>query len=414
MRLFDRHVQQTSRTRPSNAIVDSRLHVKHDLGRADLRNAQFFGQPANRAHLGSQLLLYDHVIIPTNDFAVVPALIEWLGQEHFEAALDCGAISFLRRMGLLGYAGNGNGICAFDIRDNPERPFLFWWQKALFGDLAEAIELQLTHGVPSLTKRQRDSLVRTIEVRSQPLTYDNNFFIKNIEQESYRDVRDTPELASYVMRLVKAAGHPQDQPIDLQRLPDVAPTGLQLASDGEVLIATDLVVWVAETNMEIALAYLAGGADLHVSSGAEVILRRKLLRSGMLAVVPDGFARLLELNRIPDIRVAIASGTLPLSDIWDLRQKRPARRFRQWLADAEPKTSRDLERLYVESLGRTSLVQSLPARVIRFALTTAVGAVPILGVALGVIDSFFVEKYLAGYRPKLMIDEIRKLLPPSS
>jgi hypothetical protein len=166
--------------------------------------------------------------------------------------------------------------------------------------------------------------------------------------------------------------------------------------------------------MEIVLADLAGGADLHVSAGAEVILKRKLLRSGKLVVVPDGFARLLELNGIPDIRVAIKSGTVPLSDIWKLRQKRVARRFRRWLVDAEPKTSRDLERLYVESLGRTSLVQSLPARVVRFALTTAVGATePISGVALGVIDSFFVEKYLAGYRPKLMIDEVRKLLPAS-
>jgi hypothetical protein len=410
---FYRNAERTSRTRRSNAIVDSRLHAKHDLGRADVRNAHFFGQPANRAHFGSQLLLYEHVIIPTNDFAIVPALIQWLGQEHFEAALDCGAIRFLRRTGLLGYAGNGNGIGGFVINDTSEKPFL-WWQKALFGELTEAIELQLIYGVPSLTRRQRDGLLRIIEARSRPTTYDNDFFLKNIAQESYKDVRDTPELTSYVTRLVTATGHPLGQPIDLQRLPGVAPNALQLAGDGEVLNAADLVVRVAETNMEIVLADLAGGADLHVSAGAEVILKRKLLRSGKLVVVPDGFARLLELNGIPDIRVAIKSGTVPLSDIWKLRQKRVARRFRRWLVDAEPKTSRDLERLYVESLGRTSLVQSLPARVVRFALTTAVGATePISGVALGVIDSFFVEKYLAGYRPKLMIDEVRKLLQAS-
>lgn len=410
---FGRNAEQTSRTRRSNAIVDSRLHVKHDLGRADLRNAQFFGQPANRAHLGSQLLLYENVIIPTNDFAVVPALIQWLGQKQFEAALDCGAISFLRRSDLLGYAGNGIAISGFVIKDTPGRPFV-WWQKALFGGLTEAIEQQLVHGVPSLTKRQRDGLLRTIEARSRTTAYDNDFFLRNIAHESYKDLRDTPELTSYLKRLITTAGHSPDQTIDLQRLPGVAPNAIQLAGDGEVLNAADLVMRVAETNMEIVLSDLAGGADLHVSSGAEVILKRKLLRSGMLTVVPDGFARLLELNGIPDIRVAIESGTLSLSDIWELRQTRIAERFRQWLVDAEPKTSRDLERLYVESLGRTSLVQSLPARVVRFALTTAVGtAEPFSGVALGVIDSFFAEKFLAGYRPKLMIDEIRKLLPPS-
>ncbi|MFH0343689.1 MAG: hypothetical protein ACHBNF_16545 [Chromatiales bacterium] len=407
-----RHVQQASRTRRSDAIVDSRLHAKHDLGRADLCNADFFAQPANRAHFGSQLLLYEQVIIPTNDFAIVPALLQWMGQKHFEAALDCGAISFLRRLGLLGYAGNGNGISSFIVKDTTDKPFL-WWQKALFGELAEAVELQLVHNVPSLTKRERDSLLQHVVAHSQPVTYDNDFFLKNIVQESYADIRDTPKLATYVTQLVARASHPLGQPIALERLAGVAPDALQLAGDGEVLSAADLVVRVAETNMEIVLADFAGGADLHVPMGADAILRHKLLRSGSTAVALEGFARLLELNGIPDIRVAVESGAISLPEIWKLRQRRVARRFREWLADAA--SSRDVERLYVESLGRTSLVQSLPARVVRFALTTAVGAAnPVAGVAVSVIDSFFVDKYLAGYRPKLMLDEIRKLLPPSA
>ena len=405
--------QQASRTQRPDTIVDSRLHAKHDLGRADLRNADFFGQPANRAHLGSQLLLYEHVIIPTNDFGIIPALIQWLGQKSFEAALDCNAISFLRRIDLLGYAGNGNGINGFVIEETPERPFL-WWQKALFGDLSEAIELQLIHGVPSLKKRNRDRLLQVIEGRSRPATYPNDFFLKNIEEESYKDVRDTPEIANYVTRLAMAAGHPEGQPIDLKRLPGVAPNALQIAGDGEVLSAADLIVRVAETNMEIVLADLVGGADLHVSRGADVILKHKLLRSGTASAAMDGFPRLLELNGIPDIRAAVESGVVSLPDIWELRQRRVAKRFRKWLADAEFQTSRDLERLYVESLGRTSLVQSLPARVIRFGLTSVMGAAdPVSGVALGIADSFFVDKYLGGYRPKLMIDEVRKMLPPS-
>lgn len=393
----------------TDKIVDNRLHVKHDLGRADQRNTQFFGRPANCAHLGSQLLLYEHVVIPTNDFAIIPALIQWLGQEHFEAALDSGAISFLRRTGLLGYVGNGNAISVLVSKDTPTKPCL-WWQKALFGEMAEAIELQLIHGVPSLTKLQRDGLLRIIEAKSQSATYDNDFFIKNIAQESYRDVLDTPELMSYVRSLVTSAGHSIGQTIDLLRL--VEPDKIQFAGDGKALNAADLLVRIAETNMEVLLADLSGGADLLVSEGAETILKNKLM--GKLAVVPDGFARLLELNRIPDIRLAIESGAITLHDIWLLRQKGIAIKFRHWLDNAEPANSRDLECLYVESLGNTSLVQSLPARVVRFALTTLVGTVePISGAAIGIIDSFFVEKYLAGYRPKLMIDETRKLFLPN-
>lgn len=206
---------------------------------------------------------------------------------------------------------------------------------------------------------------------SQPVTYDNDFFLKNIVQESYADIRDTPKLATYVTQLVARAGHPLDQPIALERLAGVAPNALQLAGDSEVLSAADLVVRVAETNMEVVLADFSGGADLHVPMGADAILRHKLLRSGSTAAALDGFARLLELNGIPDIRVAVESGAISLPEIWKLRQRRVARRFREWLADAAP--SRDVERLYVESLGRTSLVQSLPARVVRFALTICGG-----------------------------------------
>jgi hypothetical protein len=392
--------------------VDSRLHVKHDLSRADLRNADFFAQPQIRAHLGSQLLIYEHVLIPTNDFAIVPALVQWLGLKHFEAALDSGAVSFLRRLGLLGYAGNGNGISSFVVTPSPHKPFL-WWQDALFGEPADAAELQLIHGVPSLTKRQRENLSRLVVAKAQTVLYDNSFFLRNIVHESYADVRDTPELAAFATRLVTAAGYHPHGALDLQRLPGVAPDALQLAGDQEVLNAADLVVRVAETNMEIVLADFAGGADLYVPRGAESILKHKLLRSGSAAIALEGFGRLLELNGLPDIRVAIESGSLSLPEIWKLRRKRVSKRFRKWLVDAEAKTPRDLERQYVKALSRTSLVQSLPARVVRFALTAAMGiAAPIAGLATGAVDNLFVDRYLAGYRPKLMFDEIRKLLPP--
>src|ERR1017187_533294 len=115
-------------TRP-DAIVDSRLYVKHDVGHADVRNTSFFADPANRAHLASQLLLYEHVLIPTNDFAVVPALIDWMGIDGFGEAIDCGAIGFLRRRGVLGYASDGLGVQLFAFSDTPEKPYREWWRK---------------------------------------------------------------------------------------------------------------------------------------------------------------------------------------------------------------------------------------------------------------------------------------------
>jgi hypothetical protein len=81
-------------------------------------------------------------------------------------------------------------------------------------------------------------------------------------------------------------------------------------------------------------------------------------------------------------------------------------------AKAEIHSASDLERLYLESLEQTSIVESLPVRVIRFMLTAGIGLThPAAGLAVGVIDSFFVARFLKGYRPKLMFDELSKLFP---
>jgi hypothetical protein len=120
----------------------------------------------------------------------------------------------------------------------------------------------------------------------------------------------------------------------------------------------------------------------------------------------------LELNKIPDIRAAIESGSLAVPDVWKVRQHRSAKRFREWLSKAEVETAHDLERLYVESLEEMSIVDSLPARVLRFMLTTGLGFVnPALGVGVGAVDNFFVSRFLKGYRPKLMFDRLGKLFP---
>ena len=197
-----------------DTIVDSRLHVKHDLSSADARNARFFGDRSNAAHFASQLLVYERIVVPTNDFGVAPALIRWLGTSGFESALECGAIAFIHRTSLLGYAGNGAGINGFTIKPPTGTPFRAWWQQALFGEMSDAIELQLLHGVPTLTKEQRDRLVQQIVPRTRVASFSNEFFMKNIVNETYGDVRDTPEIAARIVELLHAAGA-TDTRIDL-------------------------------------------------------------------------------------------------------------------------------------------------------------------------------------------------------
>ena len=64
------------------------------------------------------------------------------------------------------------------------------------------------------------------------------------------------------------------------------------------------------------------------------------------------------------------------------------------------------------ALGKKSFYVSLPARLVRFALTSTIGAPsPPAGLALGASDSFFVEQWLRGYSPKLFLDQLSGLFP---
>ena len=162
--------------------------------------------------------------------------------------------------------------------------------------------------------------------------------------------------------------------------------------------------------MEICMSTLSDNADLFTSEGAELLLKDKLIRAGVGSNYLDGFVSLLELNNIPDIGKAIADDNISLLDIWKLRKKRISKDFRKWLRKATNKDARNIERLYVASLGNKALIDSLPLRAIRFAITSVASAVsPAIGLPFGIVDSFFVNKWLSGYSPKLFLDELSKI-----
>lgn len=238
----------------------------------------------------------------------------------------------------------------------------------------------------------------------------DNTFDKDIAKESYIDIRDTPELKANFIKLLIATGANPGQPVEGNRLPGIAPNEFQIATNGAATTPIQLALKAAEVNMEIVLADFAGGTDLHVAEGTERLLHHKILRSATGR--GDGFSRLLEINRIPDIRAAVASYAIAPSEIWNIRQERASKGFRKWLAKGDVHSSRDLERLYLESLEKISLVDSLPVRSLRFIVPTVLGFFhPIAGVAVGATDSFLVSRLLRGYRPKLMFDRLGKLFP---
>ena len=124
----------------------------------------------------------------------------------------------------------------------------------------------------------------------------------------------------------------------------------------------------------------------------------------------DNFIALLELKNIPNIGKAVQSGDFSLFDIWKIREKKHSKNFRKWLRKASKRDEKNIVKLYIESLEKTPLIQSLPVKVLKFASVAISSLIcPPLGLTLGMCDSFFAEQWLKGYSPKLFLDELQKI-----
>lgn len=389
----------------SKCIVDSRLWIRLDLDTSLKGNILFKIDPRNRAHLASQFLLYDKIIIPTKDYGIIPILISWMGLSTFKNALESNSLGFIYLKSMLGYSGRGTGLTNFIIKDSKDHPFQ-WYQASMFGSYEDAPDYQLKYQVPFLNKHERFKIVDLILKHSKYFELSQDEFNKYIVKESYTDIQNDESLLNFII------SHEQNKKIvNLKKLSGIKIDQYRVLNLEKINNGIDLVLRVAEINIEIILAHLYSEADIGTSKGADKLLEQKVRRA--LVKEEDSikqFYSLLELFRLPDIRSAIISDELTMTDIWKIRMNRKAKKFRRWLGDVNTSNSRELEQAYVAALGKSSIFNSVPLRVIRFLTTTAIGAInPPLGIISGTSDSFFINKWLDGYSPKLFLEDIRKL-----
>jgi hypothetical protein len=389
----------------AKSVIDSRLWVRLDLDATLKANSFFHVNHTHRAHLANQLLLYDRVIIPTKDFGIIPILLSWMGHSTLVDALESGALGFVRLETILGYAGNGSGLSEYRFEETEKSRFN-WWQAAEFGSFDEAPDIQLLHQCPFLSKPQRENICQLVLKNSSKFKLEKEIFIKRVRHETYADVTSIPEYVDYLI----ANEPPGTTKIYPRLLSGVDKDQIRVLNLEKIDNSIDLLLRTAEINLEILMGHYYGESDLSTSFGADTLLKQKLVRCGAVPNLIEKFQTLLQLDNIPDINPAIMTGEISIPEIWKLRQKKVSRQFRKWLQDAQADDSRELEKAYVASLRKTSKYTSLPAKLIRFTLTTAVAAFePLTGTLASASDSFFVEKWLKGYSPSLFMDQIRAL-----
>ena len=387
---------------PSKLILDATLFVRLDLADSRRANEAFAANRAGKAQLANTLLLYDSVAIPTYDLGIVPTLVQWLGPECYLDALATDAFKFVRRRGLLAYAGGGTSISTIIIQPG-DHPFE-WWQEAVFGLSTDSLECQIENRLAALPPRLRTRLVERTAPHIVEPGYENDFFIKNIVEESYEDVLRTPWLVDLVKREFPGVR------IELNKLPSVRPDQMRVIGDQGIRDSVDLLLRIADVNLEMFLAAAIGYADLYTIAHAEELLRAKLARRRVAPATLAGFIKVLELNDLPDIGRAVTEGELTLDQVISLRQHRDAVAFRRWLQTVAVIEPEAMVAAYIKALASEAKPQSWARRTLRLAITAAIGAVNApAGLAAAVTDTYFLNKWIAGYSPRLFLDRVAKL-----
>jgi hypothetical protein len=115
------------------------------------------------------------------------------------------------------------------------------------------------------------------------------------------------------------------------------------------------------------------------------------------------------------IREAINSGGRSLEDSLALIDA--SKRFKQWIRDKDP--SADLLKEYCRELSHLEWADKLPTKSLRWLVFGGLGFVtgvlnPLVGLGIGAVDTFLVDKLLKGWRPNQFVEgPLRKFLKVS-
>lgn len=117
------------------------------------------------------------------------------------------------------------------------------------------------------------------------------------------------------------------------------------------------------------------------------------------------------------IREAVNSGHIDLDELLKVLQK--AKRFKEWIVKVHPDAN--LIQNYYEEVTKKTLLDKLPGKTTRWAVFTGLGLTAdaiatggvgtLAGVALGALDTFYIDKLISGWKPNQFIeDDVRKLI----
>lgn len=159
-----------------------------------------------------------------------------------------------------------------------------------------------------------------------------------------------------------------------------------------------------DARADLSLASFYGG-DFVTSESTSAIIRTRhseLLRRASIAGDDRERFQDLILPDMPKLAEVIDSGERSFEEFTRLLDR--AERFKKWLHSVNP--DEGLIRAYLKDVSADGWIQRIPAKIVRYLLATAAGALsPGAGVAAGFADSFIIDKLLGGWLPSHFVKE---------
>jgi hypothetical protein len=360
--------------------------------------------------LADYILLYDQIVIPTGNLQILSVLRLMLGDEIFVQLVEDKCIVLIRFDQWFGYIGTG-GIGFFRVGDNPEVQRT-WPNLATshFQPLDQAIDSALIALNPPTTQEQR--------IRIKNLLLDNvvslptETILTGVKEEAYRDIQESPYLREFLA--FRNSGRSIDNLLGSK--PDtVTIFNPHVPPEKNHSPEIRAVLRVVFENFLLSLGGHSQVSELTGDAATLSVLQAKGQRIGFSPYGRQAFAQLQRVSGVPDLGAAFATKQLSATQIVDLRASKHAQSLRDWLSAGSPAATADeTVRRYIETVGKPSIVDSLPAKVLRFAATTTWGALePVSGAIAGAVDTFLLSKWYSGRSPRLFMRQAKVVIANS-
>lgn len=354
--------------------------------------------------LADYLLMYDQIVIPTGNLQILSVLRFMLGDDVLFELLETRTIVFTRFDQWFGYAGSA-GVIFFKVGNGPEnKSTIPNMATSHFLPMEEAIDAAfIAMNPPSTTeirKRYKNLLIdHTVQLPTEALLTD-------VRAEAYRDIRESP----YLQALLSLRNEGRSIENLVGSKPDLV-TIFNPHVPAEKNDSKEIreVLRVVFENLLLGIGGHTQSNELTGDASTLSVLQAKGQRLGFSPHGRNAFAQIQKVAGVPDIGTAFANKQFSARQILDLRLSKHAQSFRNWLALGCPSsTTEETLKRYVETIGKPTLIETWPAKLLRFTTTTVWGALePISGGIAAAADTFLLSKWFPGSSPRLFMQQAK-------